>query len=105
VRIHFAREHALEFHARNLAFEAGHVGFDRADGAFVGLGFRQVEEFRGLGDPDVQAIERTDDRLELGALAAEFLGTLRLAPDRGILEFAQDLRQSLALALVVKDTP
>ena len=44
-------------------------------------------------------------RLEPGALAAEFLGALRLVPDGRILEFPQHLGQALAAAVVVKETP
>ena len=55
--------------------------------------------------PDVELVERADDGLELGALAAEFLGAVGLVPDGRILELAQDLGQALAAALVVKDTP
>jgi len=105
VRVHLAGEHALEFELRDLAFQAAHVLLDRLDGALVGLGLCQLEQFPGFRDPAAQPVERPDDRFELGALAAEFLRPLRLLPDGGILEFPQDLGEALAAALVVKDTP
>jgi hypothetical protein len=105
VRVHLAREHALELELRDLALEARDVLLDGADRALVGLRLGEFEQLAGLAQPAAQAIERTDDRLELGAFAAEFLGTLRVLPDRRVLEFPQDLRKPLAASIVVKDTP
>ena len=65
----------------------------------------QLEQLGGLGEPGLELVERADDGLELGPLAAELLGAVGLAPDGGILELAQDLGQALAATLVVKDTP
>jgi hypothetical protein len=45
-----------------------------------------------------------DDFLELGALLAELLGTLRVAPNVRLLELAADFLQALALVVVIKDT-
>jgi len=57
---------------------------------------RQLEPFGGLGQSGLQPVERADHGLELGALAAEFLRTIWLAPDRGVLELSQDsVRRSL----------
>jgi hypothetical protein len=50
-------------------------------------------------------VDRLDDTLELGALAAQLLRTLRLAPDGRVFEFAQDLGQSFGFARIVKGTP
>jgi hypothetical protein len=46
-----------------------------------------------------------DDLLELRALPPQGLGSLRLTPYLRILELTGHLRQALALAVVVKDTP
>jgi hypothetical protein len=105
VRVHLAGEHALELELRNVPLEARDVLLDGPDRAFVGLRLGEFEQLTGLGQAAVEAIERADDRLELGALAAEFLGALRVLPDRRVLELPQDFRESLAAPLVVKDTP
>jgi hypothetical protein len=105
VRVHLAREHALELELRDLALEARDVLLDGADRAIVGLRLGELEQLAGLAQPAAQAIERADDRLELGAFATEFLGALRVLPDRRVLQFPQDLRKPLAAPFVVKDTP
>jgi hypothetical protein len=65
----------------------------------------EVEQFTGFGEARAELVQHVDHALELRALAAQFLGTLRLVPDRGVFELPQHLGQALALALVVKDTP
>jgi hypothetical protein len=105
VRVHLAREHALEFELLHLGVDAAEVGLDRARGAFVVLGLREVEQLAGLGQSVAQLVEGRDDGVELGALAPEFLRALGLLPDRRVFQLAQDLGQALALALVVKGTP
>jgi hypothetical protein len=105
VRVHLAREHALEFELLHLGIDVAEVGLDRARGALVVLAFREIEQLAGFGQPLAQLVERGDDGVELGALAAELLRALGLLPDGRVLELAQDLGQALALALVVKGTP
>ena len=105
VRIHLAREHALELEARDLAFDPVHVLLDRAHHGLVRVGLGQLEQFAGLVQADAQAVEGADHCLELGAFAAQFLRALRLVPDGGVFELAQDFGQALGAALVVKDTP
>jgi hypothetical protein len=105
VRVHLAREHALELELGHFAVDAAEVVLDRLRRARVRLGLRQVEQFTRLGQPLPQLVERRDDAFELGPLAAEFLSTVGLLPDGGVFEFAQDLGQPLALAIVVKGTP
>ena len=58
-----------------------------------------------MGQFGVQPRERADLGLKLGALAAEFLGALGLAPEFGLFEFPLDLGQTLLLGVEVKDTP
>jgi hypothetical protein len=105
VRVHLAREHALELELLDLAVDALEVGLDGPGRAFVGFGLGEVEQLARLGQVRGEPVERGDDAVEPGALAAEFLGPLRVLPDGGVLEFAQDLGQPLTLAVVVKGTP
>jgi hypothetical protein len=105
VGVHLAREHALELEAGDFLLQPLGVLLDGGDRAGVVLRLGEIEEFRGFVDTASQAIEGADDALELRALAAELLRALGLTPDPGILEFPQDLRQSLAASFVVKGTP
>jgi hypothetical protein len=41
----------------------------------------------------------------LSALLTQTLRAFRFVPDRGLLEFPQDLLQAFALGIDVKDTP
>jgi uncharacterized protein (DUF4213/DUF364 family) len=105
VRIHLAREHALELEACNLALDPVHVLLNRAHHRLVRVGLGEFEQLAGLVQADAESIQRADDRLELGTFTAQFLRTLGLAPYRGVFEFAQDFRQAFGAAIVVKDTP
>jgi hypothetical protein len=50
-------------------------------------------------------IERGDDTVQLGTLAAERLCLLLVVPDIGIFQFAAYLFQPVFLAGIVKGTP
>jgi hypothetical protein len=105
VRVHLAREHALELELADRAIEIAEVGLDRPRRARVALGLREVEQFAGLDETAAQPVERSDHGFEPGALAAKLLRALRVLPDGRVLELPQDLGQPLTLAFVVKGTP
>jgi hypothetical protein len=77
VRVHLAREHALELELLDLAVDALEVGLDGPGRAFVGFGLGEVEQLARLGQVRGEPVERADDALEPGALPAEILGTVR----------------------------
>jgi hypothetical protein len=103
--VHLAREHATELELADALLEAGQVGGDGTDGGRVVLVGRELQQIGGVVEPGVQLLDRDDDGLERGALAAEPLRALRVTPDVGVLELAQDLGQALLPVRVVKDTP
>jgi hypothetical protein len=105
VRVHRAREHALELQHLGALADRVEVGDHRVGGRIVALGHRHPEQVSGFVDPGQQRGQRADDPVEQGALAAEFLGPLWIFPDGGILQFAGDFLEALALAIEVKDTP
>ncbi len=105
MRVHLAGEHALELEARDRGLDLADVRLHGAHHALVGVRLGEFEQLGGFVEPGLQLVEGADDRLELGALTAEFLGAVGLAPDGRILEFPQHLGQALAAALVVKGTP
>jgi hypothetical protein len=104
VRIHFAGEHALEFELLDLESQTPGVGFDSLDGVRICLCLGQIQQFRRVAQGPHEAIETADDLLELGAFFSQFLGTLRIAPNAGLLELALYFLQPLALVVVIKDT-
>ena len=61
-------------------------------------------ELAGFVERLLDAVQRRDDGLELGALAAQVLRALGVGPDGGILELAVDFLEPLALDVIVKDT-
>jgi hypothetical protein len=105
VRVHRAREHALEFEGLDLGLEPRRVAPDLADRLALALALGEFEELERALDAVPDAVEPRGDVLELRALAAERLGALRVVPDLRILEFAAYFGEPLALALVFKDTP
>jgi hypothetical protein len=104
VRIHGAGKHALELELGDVALEPLHILLDRLGGRGVVLLLGQRQELAGFGDAVCDLVQGRDDLLEPGALAPELLGLLGSVPDRGIFQLAVDLRQPLALGVVLKDT-
>ena len=72
--------------------------------ASVAFRFGELEQLARLAQTGTQPIERADDGLEPGPLPTEFLRAIGVAPDRGILELAQHLREPLVAPVVVKGT-
>jgi hypothetical protein len=95
----------LELDAGEYLLQRIEVLRDRLGRLGVVLGLDQFEQPGGVTEPVVEPIESLDELLEPRTLAAEFLGPLRIVPDRRLLEFAPDLGQSFVLCIVVKDTP
>jgi hypothetical protein len=63
------------------------------------------EEFGIVGEGFLERADRVDDVAERRARAAERLSSFLVGPDRGILELALYLFETLALDVEVKDTP
>ena len=105
MRVHLAREHALELELGELRVDATEVLFDGADHPLVSVGFGHVEQFGRLVEATCHLVERRNHPVELAALATEFLCALRVLPDGRVFELPQDFRQPLSLAGVVKGTP
>jgi hypothetical protein len=105
VRVHLAGEHALELDLLDVRRESVEVGGNRFGGAVVLLGFCQVEQFAGPGQAVAERANAVDDLVERGALLAELLGPLRVVPDVRVLQLAGYFLETLALGVVVKDTP
>jgi hypothetical protein len=105
VRIHLAGKHALEFQRLDLARDSLDIGGNRRDGAFVLLGFGQLQQFVRAAQAIVQAADAVDYLVELRALLAELLGTLGVVPDVRIFKLAANFLETFLLRLVVKDTP
>jgi hypothetical protein len=49
-------------------------------------------------------VQAVDDLLELGALPAQILRSVRIVPDARLLEFARYFLQALVFVVVIKDT-
>jgi hypothetical protein len=61
-------------------------------------------QLAGLAERFLDAVQRRDDGLELGALAAQALRALGVGPDGGIFELSIDFLEPLSLGVIVKDT-
>jgi hypothetical protein len=104
VRVHLAGKHALELELLDLEAEAIDVSLDVGGRVRVRLDRDQIEELRRVAQGALEAIQATDHLLELGALLAEFLCAVRVAPNAGLLELALYFLQALMLVIVIKDT-
>jgi hypothetical protein len=104
VRIHLAGEHALEFELLDLEGQSLGVGLDSLDGMQIRLCRGQIQQLPRIAQGARESIETADDLLELGAFFSQFLRTVRIAPNAGLLELALYFLQPLVLVIVIKDT-
>jgi hypothetical protein len=104
VRIHLARKHALEFERFDLHAQAVDVGLDFPYCPGIRLLGGQIQEFRGVAQGALEAVQAAHDLLELGTLLAEFLGAFRVVPDARLLELALYFLKTFVLVVVIKDT-
>jgi hypothetical protein len=105
VRVHLAREHALELEPGDRVLETSDVALDGLRGVLVLLRFGEAEQLARIDQACAELVERADDRFEFRALAPELLRTLGPIPDGRVFELPQDFGESLAAALIVKGTP
>jgi hypothetical protein len=94
----------LELELLDLEAEAIDVSLDVGSRVHVRLVRDQIEEFRRVAQGALEAIQPADHLLELGALLAEFLRAVRVAPNAGLFELALYFLQALMLVIVIKDT-
>jgi hypothetical protein len=104
VRVHLAREHALEFELFDLERQTVDVGFDFQGRPGVRLSGRKIQEFRRVTQGALEAIQAAYDLLEFGAFLAELLGAVRVVPNAGLLELAFYFLKPLVFVVVIKDT-
>jgi hypothetical protein len=98
-------EHALQFEAPDLGFQALRVLVDILGGGLVALTFRELQELAGVRDPLGGAVDLTGIGRQAGTLAPQLLRLLGLGPNGRILQLATDLFEPLFLAVVLKETP
>jgi hypothetical protein len=104
VRVHLAREHALEFELLDLEGQTFDIGLDFLARPGIRLRGGQLQEFRGIGQGALQAIQAADDLLELGAFPAQLLRAIRVAPNARLFQFALYFLKPLVFIVVIKDT-
>ena len=105
VGIQFAGKHAPEFETGQFLLADRKIARHLVDGLHVVFLDREVEQFTGIGEARAELIQCNDDAFELCTFLAERLCTIRIVPDVGLLEFAENFRQPFGFAVVVKDTP
>jgi hypothetical protein len=104
VRVHLPREHAAKLEQLELFREVLDLADDVAERAGVIFLARELVQLASLVERPLDAVQRCDDGLELGALSAQALRALGIRPDGRVLELAVDLLEPLALDVIVKDT-
>jgi hypothetical protein len=70
VRVHLAREHAAELEYLELLRQVLDLAYDVAEGAGVVFLARELVQLAGFVERLLDAVQRSDDGFELGALAA-----------------------------------
>jgi len=100
-----AGHHPAELHLRerNLAF-----GDEAADFVLDAVVFRfeaELDQDLGVFETLVLAPIVGDQRIESGALALELLGALLIVPEPGLGALLLERRETVGLALDVKDAP
>jgi hypothetical protein len=105
VRVHLAREHALELELLDVPGQRVDVARDGGRSALVAFGLGQFEQFAGTGEVVAERTDAVDDAVERRALLAELLRALRVVPDVRVFQLAAYFLEPFAFAVVVKDTP
>jgi len=98
------REHPAELEPLDQPADAVDVVLHAFERGVVVLAAGEREELAGVGKPGVDLLDGAQRLLEGAAFLAELLGLLRVVPDLGILERADDFDQPGFLGVVVKDT-
>ena len=104
VRIHLAREHALEFQLFYFQTQAIDVSLDLFGCAGIRLFGGQFQELRRVAQGALESIQAADDLFELGTFLPQLLGAIRVVPNAGLLELALYFLQTLVFVVVIKDT-
>jgi len=105
VRVHLPREHPGELECLDAPGERRGVVPELGEAALVLLRLDELEQLDAVGEALADALQLADRGLEPGPLAPQFLRSTGRVPDPGILELAVYFFESLALAVVLKDTP
>ncbi len=100
-----AGEHAGELEALDVGADRGDVTGHLGDGGLVLLLLGELEQGGGVSQAAADAVEVSDDGLELRPLPAQGLGTPRVVPGGRVLQGFLDLGEAPLLGGVVKDTP
>jgi len=105
VRVHLAREHARELERLDPSCQRRRVAAELGEARLVLLRLDEVQQFEAVREALVEPGDLLDRRLETRAFATQLLSPLGRVPDLRILELAVYFFESLALAIVLKDTP
>ena len=84
MRIHLAREHALELELLHILFHREEVALDFLNCGFVVLFDRKRQQLRGILEPRRDPIEGRYDLNEACSLPAKLLRLVRRIPNRRI---------------------
>ena len=103
--VHISGEHAPELDLFDFPLGTGQFLGNVGQDIVVAFGFRQDPQFRRLVQRPADPVQRVQFGLQAGPFLAQRLGPLRIGPDFRVFQRALDLRQPLALGIVVKDTP
>jgi hypothetical protein len=85
-------------------FERGDIALHFAHGGLVVLLDGHAKQLTGVPESAADAVERADDLVEPGALAAELLRPVGSVPDRRIFQLAAYFREAVTLGVVFKET-
>jgi hypothetical protein len=103
--VHLAGKHAPEFQLRNVGLQFPEVTLDRYQGIGVILFCRYFQQLIRVLQRLAHPVQGQHDFFQPRPLAAQLLGTFRVAPDFGVFQLPNDFGQPFALVIEVKDTP
>ena len=98
-------EHALQLELADAVLETDGILLDVGGSRLVVLALGEVEQLDGVGDGLAGAIQLFELGGELGALAAELTGLVRILPDGRVFQLARYLFEAFFLVVVLKETP
>ena len=103
--VHLTGEHAPEFKLCNVGLQCMDVLLDSIQRFLVAFLGRKLKQLAGVLQRARHVVQSADDLFEARTFPSKLLRTLRVVPDLRLFQLADDFRQSLILAIEVKDTP
>jgi len=104
IGVHRVGEHPTELQTLYGFRDVSQIVVDSEQRVVICFAARQLEQFFGIAQSGVDALQGADRVFEVFSFLAQVLCALLILPDRGVFDQGADFIQALLLGIEVKDT-